>query len=215
MSVQADLRAMLESATSARQNVENQFRTISDELTTSYKYFDSAMSKALTGPGPSQALTEVANSVNNLYSPEGGNIVEYFKSRAKSAVAGYNSMALNHGGEAISSDIDTNHETVSHDSNADTSEIVVNNEFAGEAIKALEKLIEATSEAGAQSINVNIEGAEDIDQAIVANGVRNMEKLNSNYSDIVSVMQKYFTNLQEADQRSLNSIIDSLNNDEG
>ena len=169
------------------------------------------MSMAMTGPAPSQALSGVADGVNRLYTE--GNVEEYFKSRGKAAAAGYNGMAANHGGETISANIDTSHETVTHDSNADTAEIVINPDYAHEAINNLKQLIDVISSIGTQAINVNIEGAEAIDTAIVENGKRNLERLNSNFSDIVDMMLKYFENLKEADRQVLSEIVSKLNQD--
>lgn len=209
MDVSDQLRALLGNAREAISNVQKQFNDVSSNITGSYKNFDMAMSKAMTGPEPSRALDNVADGVNRLYTE--GNVEEYFKGRGKAAAAGYNHMALNHGGEAIDANIDTSHESVSHDSNADTAEIVVNPEFAHEAIRSLGNLVDTVSGIGGQAINVNIEGAEAIDTAIVENGKRNMEKLNSNFTEIANMMQKYFDNLKEADKAALSEIISSLN----
>lgn len=211
MDIADQLRALLGQAREAISNVQKQFNDVSSNITGSYKAFDAAMSKAMTGPEPSRALSGVADGVNRLYTE--GNVEEYFKGRGKAAAAGYNRMALNHGGEAIAANIDTSHENVSHDSNADTAEIVVNPEYAHEAITSLRDLIESVSGIGGQAINVNIEGAAAIDTAIVENGKRNMERLNGNFSEIASMMEKYFENLKEADKKALSDIVSQLNQD--
>lgn len=211
MDIAEQLRALLGQTREAISNVQKQFNDVSSNITGSFKSFDAAMSKAMTGPAPSSALSNVADGVNRLYTE--GNVEEYFKGRGKAAAAGYNRMALNHGGDTISATIDTSHENVSHDSNADTAEIVVNPEFAHEAINSLKQLMDSVSGIGTQAINVNIEGAEAIDTAIVENGKRNMERLNGSFSEIASMMEKYFENLKEADRQALNEIVSSLNQD--
>lgn len=211
MDIGEQLRALLGDAKAAIANVQKQFNDVSSNITSSWKEFDAAMSKAMTGPAPSAVLTNTANGVNELYTK--GNIEGYFTNRGKAAAAGYNRMADNHGADRISANIDTSHENVSHDSNADTESLEINPDFAHQAIVSLKKLMETVSSAGGQAINVNILGAEAIDTAIIENGKRNMERLNGNFSEIVKLMEDNFKNLQDADRQALSDIVSKLNED--